>query len=428
MVHRTVVVTGGSGFVGQYVCAAVHNAGYRLKVLVRPTSDTSRILVPFEPVLGNVNDTESMQKAFSGCHAVIHLACPSAWSMLSSPGVVDVIQVGTENVIAACKAVGVPRLVYMSSAAATGGSAEPCPQLPERPDPTRCGDMYYARGKALAELSVLEYANSLGDLAAPSDTSSDYVAPSVIDSEDSQAPRVVIIRPGEVFGPHDTGHITSSDFVSLVPTSSPPLPVLVPDGGVTAVDARDVAQATVAAIERGRHGTIYNLGGENVTIRELARRSQCLMGVFGLIVVPSPWLTRTVIRAGMALPWHPAWAVTGHYAQRYWLLDCTSSYRDLGFSPRSLDLTLYDTLSWLCESGGMGKRFRSRKPSASSLSRHSQAALKVHLSAGSVPPTLHGPSVGITDVTTLPLNTAVHKFDPIRSVDEEEEGGRGIGR
>src|SRR5258707_9172861 len=85
---------------------------------------------------------------------------------------------------------------------------------------------------------------------------------------------VIIVNPGEVYGPNDTALITACNLIDFAKSK----PVLVCDGGTLVVYVDDVALAIVRAMEKGRSGERYILGGENLTVRQLAELCLEILG------------------------------------------------------------------------------------------------------------------------------------------------------
>jgi dihydroflavonol-4-reductase len=160
--------------------------------------------------------------------------------------------------------------------------------------------------------------------------------------------RVVVVCPCEVYGPNDTGLVTAGTLVDFARGST----VLVCDGGTSVVHVEDVAAGIVAAFERGRSGERYILGGDNVTIKEMAQLSLQILGKNSRLVVLPNGLIRGVARAGSALrvplPFNPAIIP---YATLYWFMSNAKAQRELGVTFRSARETLAPTLAWLREAG-----------------------------------------------------------------------------
>ena len=159
---------------------------------------------------------------------------------------------------------------------------------------------------------------------------------------------VVVVNPSEVYGPGDTRLVSASNLIDFAKSN----PVLVCHGGTSVVHVDDVAAGIVAALERGRPGERYILGGENLTIRELAELVLELTGRRAPIVTVPNALGRTLSRVAVALripvPYNPHVVA---YATRYWFMDNAKARRDLGVEFRGARETIRDTLEWLERAG-----------------------------------------------------------------------------
>jgi dihydroflavonol-4-reductase len=318
-----VLVTGASGFIGSVVARRLLADGSAVRCLVRRTSDTAR--VPTEAVdlaYGDVRDAKAVDRAVSGCDAVVHLACPSAWTAIRSPEMEAAVVAGTRHVLEACVRRGARRVVYVSSVMAIGASRRPQVLDEGSVSPEPLSRFVYVRAKRAAEgLCRRAAAHGLG---------------------------AVIVNPGEVYGPGDTGLVTAGNLLDFARSS----PVLACHGGVTVAHVDDVAEGIVSALERGRPGERYVLGGENVTIRGLAALTLELLGREGRVITApnalvraAAWLGRTL---RLPLPFEPE---VIPYATLYWFMDNAKARRELGVSFRPARETLASTLAWLARAG-----------------------------------------------------------------------------
>lgn len=168
-------MTGASGMLGAATAAALAARGDRVTVLQRRPSG-----LPHPEVLADVADRRAVTAAVAGHDGVIHLAAKvdvvGPWRQYAHSNIL-----GTQTVLAACVAAGVPRLVHVSSpsvahtgTAIVGAAAEPA-------DPRRARG-HYSRSKAAAEQLVLAAAHG-GDPVG--------------------GPAVVAVRPHLVWGPGD---------------------------------------------------------------------------------------------------------------------------------------------------------------------------------------------------------------------------------
>lgn len=159
---------------------------------------------------------------------------------------------------------------------------------------------------------------------------------------------VTIVNPGEVYGPQDMALVTAGNLVDFAKSS----PVLVCHGGTCIAHVEDVAAGIVAALERGRPGERYILGGENLTVRQLAELTLQILGQKKRIAfIPNPILrgiAAIASRLRLPLPFEPA---VVPYATLYWFMDNSKARSELGISFRSARETLTPTLTWLRDAG-----------------------------------------------------------------------------
>ncbi len=319
-----VMVTGGNGFVGSAVVGELLDRGHEVRCLVRERSDCRRLGGrAIEKVVGDVRDVQSLKMAAQGTQAVVHLACLSSWSELDSPLLEEVAIEGTRHVVDAALLAGCRRLVFVSSIAAVGATSRPIVQDEETHFSLPPDRFRYACAKAAGE--------------------------AICFAAQERGLQVVVVNPGEVYGPGDVGLITASTLVDFARSWL----VLVCSGGTNIVHVDDVARGIVAALERGRSGERYILGGDNVTIAELARLTLDLVGQSHKwrVRVPS-WLLRAA--AALARLFHlpfPVPLATVPYATRYWMMSSRKAKEELQVSFRNARSTLSPTIDWLCKSG-----------------------------------------------------------------------------
>lgn len=318
-----VFVTGGNGFIGSVVVRQLASRGWQVRCLLRCTSDTARIAgLNFERVEGDIRRPQEWSAALSGCDAAIHLASIANWGQMSSGDMDEVVIGGTRNVLAAAAQAGCSKVVHVSSSLAVGGSATP-----------RLFDETSAHALDLRKLSYARAKTAAEDLCRHAV---------------KQGLQVVIVNPCEVYGPSDTTLVTARNLIDFAQSN----PVLVCAGGTSVAHVDDVAAGIVAAMERGRAGERYILGGENLTVRQIAELTQELLGRKKRIVQLPNWLLRALGWAGrrLRLPL-PFDAEVVPYATRYWLMDNSKARRELGVDFRSARDTLRPTLKWLQEAG-----------------------------------------------------------------------------
>jgi dihydroflavonol-4-reductase len=258
----------------------------------------------------------------NGCDGTLHLAAPSDWHVAEGPYLDDVIVNGARSVLEAAGKLPEHRIVFISSSAAINASDKPI-VFDERAEfDVRDPLLHYAQAKHRAEVVVGEAV--------------------------SRGAQAVIVNPGEVYGPGDTALGTAGHLIDFAKS----IPVLVCDGGTSVVHVEDVARGIVAALERGKAGERYILGGENLTIRQLAELVLELLGRrMPIVNVPnglSRRLAAFAARYRIPVPFNPH---VVPYATLYWFMDNAKARRELGLTFRDGRETVASTVDWLREKG-----------------------------------------------------------------------------
>jgi dihydroflavonol-4-reductase len=319
-----VFVTGGNGFIGSRVVRQLHAQGHEIRCLVRETSKTHRIdMVPFERHVGDVRDVDSLVAGMAGCDGVIHLASISSWDQIRSPVMRIVVVDGTRNVLEAAKRSGSLRTVFVSSCAAINGTVEP-EVLDETASFTLDPKTYiYAGAKHEAEAICAEFA--------------------------ADGLPVITVNPCEVYGPEDEDLITASYLLDALKD----WPVMSLYGGTAVAHVEDIANGIIGALEKGRGGERYILGGENLFVREVMEKTLKAGGQEGKYILQLPnGITKAVIKglAKLRLP-TPVIPDIVDYGTLFWFVDCSKAQQELGYTYRPADETIADVVGWLIESG-----------------------------------------------------------------------------
>jgi dihydroflavonol-4-reductase len=251
-----VLVTGASGFLGSHLCRALAAQGHEVLALHRPTSLLAGLEgLPVRHVIGDMLDPPSLAPAFGGVEVVFHTAAP----MRPEAGgrtAIEAHVLGTRNVLLAARQARVRRLIHTSSVAALG--------VPDVPGSTPAED-----APLLDERHAWNYLPERWPYGYAKHTSEQEVFRAIDDGLEA-----VIVNPSAVFGAGDwyrtsrslVAYLARGSFVPLIP------------GGLNVVHICDVTAGHLAALERGRSGERYILGGENVTLRRLLQTTAQVVG------------------------------------------------------------------------------------------------------------------------------------------------------
>jgi dihydroflavonol-4-reductase len=216
------ITGGGRGFVSRHLVTALEFAGHEVRS---------------EWV--DVRDGDAVARAVDGAEAVLHVA--ALYSYSAPEGELRAVNVeGTRNVIAACRAARVRRLVYTSTAGTCGPVAGRSATEADHPPEWELS-VPYKRTKLEAERLVLAAA---------------------ADGLDA-----VCVNPTTPIGEGDDAPTPTGRMVRGV--ASGRYRATLRHGGLNLVDVHDVARGHVLALEHGRRGERYLLGGANLTLAEV---------------------------------------------------------------------------------------------------------------------------------------------------------------
>jgi 8-amino-7-oxononanoate synthase len=322
---RRVLVTGASGFIGSRVAAALAARGYALRCLLRETSDARRLAgLSFERATGDVRDAGAVARAAAGCDAIVHLACVSAWRDIREheDELASIAVGGTRNVLEAARAAGARRVVYVSSVTALNASDSPEVLDEESEYTIEHLGLAYSLAKHEASELAARYAGEGLD--------------------------VVTVMPAEAYGPGDEALVTAGNIVELLQT----FPAMACHGGTSVAHVDDVSDGIVAALERGRAGERYVLGGDNLSIRDLVETLLRLAGRSDPVLsMPNAAVVRLCQLSAATGVQPPIPLDVLPYATRYWFVDSSKAKRELGYRPRGAVDTLAPVVRWLRETG-----------------------------------------------------------------------------
>jgi len=322
-------VTGATGFLGSHVARVLADQGADLRLLIRPTSNLKNLEgLKAETATGDLRDVASLEKALSGCDTVFHVAADyRLW--VRDPNEMYRSNVdGTRALLGAARKNGVGRVVYTSSVATVGFTSDGRPA--DEDSPVSLADMigHYKRSKFLAEQVALEAGRA--------------------------GMHVVTVNPTTPIGEQDlkptpTGRIVV-DFLKRK------FPAYV-ETGLNLVDVRECARGHVAALEKGRSGERYILGGEDLTLKQILDKLGQITGL------PSPTIKLPYIFAfaagivdeavtGLLLRREPRATVdTVRMGKKKMFASSAKAERDLGWKIVPIDGALRRAVEWFRVNG-----------------------------------------------------------------------------
>ncbi len=247
-------VTGATGFLGSHVARVLSEQGAELRLLTRSTSNLRNLEgLRAETAVGDLRDAASLEKAMSGCDTVFHVAADYRLWVRDPDEMYRSNVDGTRAILEAARKIRVQRVVHTSSVATIGFTGDGSPA--DEDSPVSLADMigHYKRSKFMSEQIALEAGRS--------------------------GMHVVTVNPTTPIGEQDvkptpTGRIVL-DFLKRK------FPAYV-ETGLNLVDVRECARGHVAALEKGKSGERYILGGEDLTLKQILDKLSHITGL------PSP--------------------------------------------------------------------------------------------------------------------------------------------
>ena len=317
---KNVLVTGASGFLGLHLVRELVASGHAVRTLSRHRS-THLSEMNVEQVQGSVTEATDCAEAVKGVSQVYHLAGTVARDRTQSGILYDVHVTGTRNVLSACVDAGIEDVVAMSSSGTIGvGESSDFMASEASPVPwDLVGRWPYYESKALAEKEIAHFV--------------------------ARGLPVRIARPSLLLGPGDYNASSTGDVSKFL---SGGVKAALP-GGLSLVDARDVAAILPTLMTKGTPGVGYLLGSVNFPVRDFLLGLQQVSGVRApSFTLPSKLINRTggLFKTVSRLSYFGGLdPVTFEMGCHYWYIDSSKAASDLGFAPRDWAQTLADTVT-----------------------------------------------------------------------------------
>jgi dihydroflavonol-4-reductase len=326
------LVTGASGFVGSAVARALKARGARLRLLVRASSPRKNLEgLDADVVVGDMSEPAVMAAATRGVRYLFHIAADYRLWAREPEEIVRNNLAGARSVMTAALAAGVERVVYTSSVATLGFPDDGAPSDESfRLSPGEAIGAY-KRSKVIAEREVERLA---ADEGLP----------------------VVIVSPSTPIGPRDVKPTPTGRII--VEAAQGRMPAFL-DTGLNLVHVDDVAAGHLLALDRGRQGETYILGGQDVSLGRMLADIAALTGrkpptvslpraplyplavateALAFLTGKEPFLTRDALKM----------------SRHHMFFSSAKATRELGYAARPYGEGLLDALEWFRGAGYVG--------------------------------------------------------------------------
>lgn len=337
-----VLVTGANGFLGATLVRKLIERGERVKAFVRPETDLSSLQGYSQDKMllsvGNIMAEGSVYRALTNVSRVYHTAANFKLWDKNPKSVIDPAVVGTQNVLRACKARGVEKIVITSSCAVLGTTRDE--PMDEEHELNLSDPEVYTRAKVEQQ--------------------------KVVDEAVDAGQSIVSVLPSTMAGPGDRKPTPNGQILLRYLKHSPSWRFPVVPGGLNIVDVEDVALGHILAMEEGAVGERYILGGDDLTYTQIFETLADITGLSEPSKPHSPGMARLFgslselsarLRGGEPL-------LTSRLARDYvganvWVTSEKAETK-LGYQHRSAREALARSVRWFLDNGYVSQRAASR--------------------------------------------------------------------
>lgn len=322
MSHDKALVLGASGFLGSHVVRALRAEGRSVRILVRPTSNTSITdHLDLERHVGDVFDPDTLRRTMEGCGSVFYCIVDARSWLRDEAPLYETNVEGCRAVMDAALDMKVERFVFTSSIVTIG--LNPSGVASER-DEFNWEDRApgYVRTRVAAERQVLDYC--------------------------TRGLPAVVCNVATTFGPHDRQPTPHGELVKRTVERTMPLYWR---SKMSVVGIEDAADAMLLAERHGTVGERYIVADRVMEMREITSKTAAYAGVTPPRVVVPKWL----LKAGVWLVEKLTHAVdkeTVFTMSSLVLMDTMGDFdnskakRTLHWRPRSMDESLRRAVDW----------------------------------------------------------------------------------
>lgn len=320
------LVTGATGFIGQWLTERLYNEGHEVHVLVRSESSAHEIKAYVHKIhIGDVTRPDTL-RIIESMDEVYHLAGVVAYDPRERSTMEKVNVGGTANIVEACLKNQNVRLIYLSSVVAIGASENPAQLDEESPFELSKYNLGYFETKRAAEKIVL-------------------------DACKNQNLNAICICPSTVYGPGDAKKGSRKMQIKVAQGRLK----FFTGGGVSIVSIHDLLDLIVQVAHSNLKGERIIASGENITIKELfriiaarAKRRPPQIKLPNLLLSFLGTIGDFMNSVGLKGPLTSENAVT---ARMFHWFDHSKARRLFNFQPRSAEIAINESVDWMIKNG-----------------------------------------------------------------------------
>ena len=305
-----VFLTGATGFLGKHIQAVLQQNDIKFVALSRNASPSPNF------IHGDILQPHTYEEQLKQCDSVIHAAGHVSHAKEDAEAMWKIHFEGTKSLLNVIKQSAIKRLVYLSSSGTIAVSTADSIATEDTASPLETiRDWPYYRAKYFAEQLVME----------------------------SLPNKTICLNPSLMLGPGDSPAGNSTESIRLFLDGKLPIS---PSGGLSFIDARDVAQTAINALKKGTPGQRYLMCATNISFWEFYKK------IARLANKPAPYFPLPR-KSHKLLYFFPQWNNIAPeidresiiLASHFWYIDSQKAMKEIGFTPRDPLQTLSDTLA-----------------------------------------------------------------------------------
>jgi len=317
-----IFVTGGSGFIGSHLVPKLIERGHSVTCIVRDPAKAGKLAQTGATLAqGDVTERDSLREPMRGSDVVFHLAGWYAFGNLDKAKMQAVNVDGARNTLEAAVELDVPKIIHTSTVGVFGNT----------------------RGKIVDETYRVEK-DAMGSEYERTKWAAHYEV--AVPLQKTGAP-VIIVQPGGVTGPGDTGPHTSAYDFYLQKTTV----MFGEASGLTWAHVDDIADGHILAMEKGRVGESYIIAGPSLTYRQAMEMWEKIAGLPAPRLWAPGWVAGGLSaalglfeRLGLSLPLSSE--SLGSLNDYTFYGSAEKAKRELGWQPRPIESTFKEVLEY----------------------------------------------------------------------------------
>ncbi len=299
-------------------------AGHEVRVLARPDSNRRNLEnFPIEIIEGDLLDKGSLKPAVRGCDNLFHVAADYRLWVPDPETMYKINVIGTQDLILAAAEANLKNIIYTSSVATLGLNQDGSPANEDTPANFSTISGYYKRSKYQAEQIVKQL-------------TTDHHLP------------IIIVNPSTPIGPGDirptpTGRIVLDTLMGRMPAYV--------NTGLNIAHVDDIAHGHLLALQHGKTGEQYILGGDNLTLLQILQSIDEITGIRKnrinmpiSMMLPIAWCMEKIASITHSEP--RATVDSIHMAKNLMFFSSLKAQQELGYHYRPAIEALKDAVKW----------------------------------------------------------------------------------